>query len=524
VAVVTRGARWRRPTLDHVLDFSSWRFPPWLLYGVPVLVWYAVPRVSENMLKDVAMGIVGLGALLVVRSYASFALVSLTPILIFQQPVLAFALKHGVPVEIVRPLASVKELIVFALLVTALETIRKEGHRFDRLDWLAIAFVGLVTLYVLVPAIAGQYAPRAWDVRTQGWRANALFIVVMFAARHIPIDARIQQRVANAALKSGLIFGGIAVYEWLDSSGWNNFAINTLGVANYQHVMFGAPLTRDIRLRSMIGTELVTRPGSLLYSGLEAGLYMLVAFSLAAALIARARRRSTTAYIGVGVLALAIIATNTRAAELGMIVAGAAALSVGPALSRRLRGDSPGRVKLAIAAGTIVILLVPVAAASGAIERFFHDDDGSAQVHEDTTKGGWSRAINYPMGIGVGTSAGVGTRYDVGSRLVEHNAYLQIANETGLISLALYVALLLTLLLTLRRLATLPGISGAIALGAMAAGIALAFAGFFQHTWVVSISALNYWSIAGTAANVRASTREVAGSSAPPAELSPSRP
>src|SRR3954469_22546071 len=123
--------------------FALW---PWT---VPFLL---AGFIYATQARFVERGIAGLLALAVVALASrrpDRSLLVLIAGLPFQTLVLAQLYAWGTPVQIVRPLASWKELLAASVVLAGIRGFRAGGRRLDRLDRLALAYVAVVAAYAV---------------------------------------------------------------------------------------------------------------------------------------------------------------------------------------------------------------------------------------------------------------------------------------------------------------------------------------------------------------------------------------
>lgn len=411
-----------------------------------------------------------------------------------QQLALALLLSAGGPAGLVRALGLVKEAVVAALVVAAVQ--HGSRRRIDRLDVLGLVFLGLVTLYLLVPVVLpGLLADVPFSVRGLAWRANALFVVAFLAARRVRLPPGFLRTAGVAVTVVGVIAGAVAMVEFFFPDLWSRFLIDVAHLRLYRAVVFGdvRPPTDELS-HILVGGRDVIRVGSIALSPLVLGFLLLVplAFCLERVTGARARAAHVATALLVGG---AVVTTLTRSAILGVVVVLAVTLRMGAARQR------PGRVALAVGLALAVVLLAPLAGSSTVAERAAStfSGDESAQGHRESSLAAAEEVLRDPLGRGLGTAPGVGQRFDVRSRVTSENAYLQVGAELGLAAMVVFVLLLGGILLALRRraLGNAPDAWAASVL--LAAGSGLALGGMFLHVWLDLGTALTFWSLAGAA-------------------------
>jgi O-antigen ligase len=102
------------------------------------------------------------------------------------------------------------------------------------------------------------------------------------------------------------------------------------------------------------------------------------------------------------------------------------------------------------------------------------------------------------LGRGLGTAPGIGERFKVQGHLTTEDAYLQVGNEIGVLSMLSFLGLLLSTIVALARRARSADPDG-LATAMCAAGVGLFVGGFFLHIWLDFATALTFWALAGLA-------------------------
>jgi hypothetical protein len=126
--------------------------------------------------------------------------------------------------------------------------------------------------------------------------------------------------------------------------------------------------------------------------------------------------------------------------------------------------------------------------------------DPSVAAHSNSLGDSISSLRDNPLGQGLGTGPAVGAaRFQV-QQVVAENAYLQVGNEMGVVTMTVFVVLLIAVLRRLRaRDGTLP--HDVLRAAAWQAGVALAIGGLFLHVWINIPVAWIWWGGAGLALN-----------------------
>ena len=522
MALVTSGAMVRRSARG--LLGVSLRSPRWA-WGLPVLVAAVVYLLSASRLQlGIGALIAGSVVILVARAPA-VGLLSLVAVLPFQEAILAYLYRSGAPSGLVRALGGWKETVVAGLVLAGIKGFRASGRRLDALDILALAYIAVATAYLAAPSLlvlGSTGAPPSLSVRLLAWRADTLFVFALLATRHAPIGMAARRKFIKVALIAGAIVAGIGCFEALDTSSWNHFAVYTLGQPRYQagvlHTTYFPLGMYDIEIKQTIAGHVFTRVGSVFFSPLTLGFYLVLTLGLGIAAAARGRTRLL--HFALALAAGALLATITRSAILsGAIVL---LLALLPEARVRTQWQRSRKVRFAIVALVGLIALAPVVVATGVSHRSSAALSGGADAtdHVSSTTSGLRNLASHPLGLGIGTAPGVGNRFNVSGQLTAENAYLQVGDELGVPELVIFVALLFLIVRRLSRAEAGDDEAAPLARGLRLAAVALAVGGLFLHVWLDFGLAITFWGGAGlaigTAERLRARDRDLGGASSSP--------
>jgi O-antigen ligase len=227
------------------------------------------------------------------------------------------------------------------------------------------------------------------------------------------------------------------------------------------------------------------------------GAYLVLVLSAVGAMIVAARKFRWRAVVLYAVSGVALVLTFSRSAWLGALV------SMILLIWLSLRSVRIRRYVL-LAAAVAVTAFAIVGYALRDNDRFqnifFHTNEqsqsteSSNQGHLAALHDGVSDVLHRPWGDGTGT-AGPASVYNTGGSVrIAENYYVQIAQETGVIGLALFVAInvLVVLRLWQRR-----GDQLALVLLVSFAGIAVI--NMLMHAWSDDTLAYIWWGLAGAA-------------------------
>jgi hypothetical protein len=340
---------------------------------------------------------------------------------------------------------------------------------------------------------------RDFYLRLLAYRADAMFVVLFIGARHAPIVRRYRDRLVRAAVITGFIAGGIGIFEFLASDTWNRFIVQTLHYNRFTTDIFGAALINpiDIRVYGNVGSVQFVRIGSIFLNPLPMGFYLALVLGLGLELVARNTAKPWV-YAGLLAVGATLIFTITRSAILAGAVAAVLTLVPGPGR------PVTHRARLSFALIAVLILAIPVAAAASLTTRTqgaVSGTDTSTQAHSSRLSGAITALGQHPLGQGLATGPSVDvSRFSNVQEVAAENAYVQVGNEMGIVTMVVFIALLISLLRRLRAPGgraphdTLRG-------GVWQAGIALAIGGLFLHVWIYIQVAWLWWGAAGLALN-----------------------
>lgn len=459
----------------------------WLIYFSPKHVMSAQTAVTVLL----AVGIVAIAARRPDRSL--IVLILLMP---FQGFLLAYLWSLGAPSSIVRHLGDWKELLVIAIVLAGARNYLAEGHSADVFDRLALGFVGLGALYLALQHTIVPSAPSSFTVRLLGFRQDVLFVLLAWAVRHAPLPDDMLRRVGKAVLLAAAVVAGVCVFEELDSSGWNHFVVNTIQYTRYEvGILHGTPPNySNILDYGTVGGTRIQRAGSVFLSPLTTGFYLVLGFAVA---LERAARRQAQPWVMATLLlcGAGILLTQTRSAILAALVVLLIAFWPAAGKSRHWR------TQLAIVAVGLLILAVPAALTTGLSKRVASStgNNGDTSGHVSGLFNGLRTIESHPLGLGLGSSAGTGQRFQsqVSEVVIPENGYLQVGIELGALPMIVFLALTAALILSLRKASRRR--PDALVSGAWGAAAGLAVATFFLQTWVDFSVAWTMWGVAGAA-------------------------
>jgi hypothetical protein len=417
-----------------------------LPFVVAGIVKYRPDRLNAGIGLLVAFGLV-----VAVARRPQKGLMALTVLLPFQLMLLSFAFKLGLSASLVRDAGYWKELAVAGCVIAAVRHMASSRQRLDAIDFLGLVYILIAVLYRLLPHLfvhpAGPFAigpPTDGPTLNTAFRNDTVFVFVLLAVRHLPLDPRFRARFSQAVLIIGGIVAVLGIYEFVDSASWNHLLVRTLGVTNYQHVVLKEipPNIADIRIYSQLRGQELLRIGSIFVDQLACGFYLVAAFAVGVERLLRPNTHRFVTATTTLAISIGILLTETRSAIL------AAAIVVLLALRPLPQRDRGARIRLGLLIALGLLVVTPFALSTGLVARTLgalNGQDQSAQLHVQRSSAGIADLVRVPLGRGLGTGGGNGTRFDVSTTLTTEDYYLQVGNETGVVSLAAFGGLTIVL-------------------------------------------------------------------------------
>ncbi len=465
-----------------------------LIWIAPVVVFLLVSAAVAIRQLDYLTGVVlGLVVIYWVSKRPDLGLLGLIIFLPFQKVILALLFHFGLSLQLTRQGGSWKEGLAIGVAVAGIRGFRAAGRKLDFLDKVALAFIGITLLFALLPQLFADGAPTASNVRSLAFRQTAGFVILLLGARHANLGADFGRRATKAIMVVGGLVAAIAVYEFFLSDSFNRFMVQTVEYPQYRFHVFneGSPFISDIRRYGSIGGAEYIRVGSVLFDFLNLGFYLLIPFAFAVERTVRDGLRSMAGAVLL-LTGSALIFTQTRAAIIGALVIGL--IAVRPAAGKRV----DRRLQYGFVLSIVFVLALPVAAYTGLTERStsaLAGDEESATDHWEALNNGVRGVAQHPLGLGLGTSAGVGQRFSTTGAFITENYYLQMGIEIGLVGMILFVLLTVTVIRYLNRAAKrVPDLP----LGAMRlAMIGIATGAFLLHAWTEFAVSWTAWGLTG---------------------------
>lgn len=473
-----------------------------MLWLTPVLVALLVARMSESRLTD----LIGAGVAIMLLVWAvrrpGTALSILAVVAAVQSAAFGFLYALHVPASVLRAGGGLKDLLGISVLLAAIGHMRKVHRRPDGLDILGLAYLGLATLYLLVPHIFGSDTPLQWSDRLLAWRLDAGYVLLFLAVRHAPISPEARRRFVRVVLGIGAVVTGFALYQYVSPHGFEHLIVNTGKQAAYQqNVLHNSPATIESSLQYVTNLSGRVRVGSILISPFDMADYLLLVAAVLAETIVRGARHWTR-FALLGGLAFAIFVSQVRADALAVLIIFGICLIPAP----RRPTTARWRMLLVVAIGAALVIpsLHGTRFAGGGTAS------SSAQQHVREATSGLDQLGRQPLGMGLGYNPVIGNRFlQPGSgNYTSDNSVLQVGDELGVPAMAVWLAFVVAVLVALRRRARAPDAIAAIA-GLALLGILVT--GLFHHVFLNYSTSWTIWPMAGLGLGALDPSRRPAG-------------
>jgi hypothetical protein len=470
-----------------------------LLWLIPIVVGIAVLTLSTHQIATCIGAAIALALLAYFVGRPGAALIALIIFLPLEQFAFALLLQWHVPASLLKPASGIKELLALAILIAAVKELRAGTWRPDRLDTALLIYVGVVTIYLLVPHLFSAIAPTVWHVRLLAWRSDAGYPLLFLAARHAPIDEKHRQRFIQVILVMGGLVACIAIFQRLAATTWSDFILNSVNLPAYQaHVLGLAPADIVSNLRYLY-TVNPLRASSLFFSPFDMGDYLVLVCAIAGVRITRGHR-ALLPYLVLGTSLAALFFSRSRSDGLAVVVI--LVLIVLPSA----RSPIEGRLRLIGALLLAAVVLVPALGGT----RFVGAQGGAASAtgHLAEIKDGFNILDHAPLGIGLGAQPGAAQRsvqtitvFYGGN--VSDNVFLQVGDELGIQALLPWLAMLGLVLWGLKRRGS-GGDAFAAAMGFGLLGVVIA--GLYHHVFLTYPVPWTLWAGAGLALSTHVSS------------------
>lgn len=329
--------------------------------------------------------------------------------------------------------------------------------------------VGFVCVSIIISLLSGIVGSPAW---LHGVKTDLAFLLLFVVAQLV--SGKLSSKLSSVLLTSAIVVAFLGVLQqFIDPTILEKLGYGPGTIAPLQQIA---------------GT--VQRSFSTLGGPNQLGSFLILPLCLWVAKIAKTKEWKKL-WIGLPLLA-ALFLSFSRSAWLGAV----AGLAITLALCLPKKGVKAAAALLA-SAGLLIVAVLGAIGPNSTTIFFQHGSPAVPGVGSDDQRlnsysKGVSEIIAKPAGQGLG-SAGPAS-YKSSKPLIPESWYLQIAIETGILGLILYIGIEIALGMRLWQLRQKNPLAAPL-LGALA-GIAMV--NLFLHGWADSSTALVYWGIAGT--------------------------
>ena len=381
-------------------------------------------------------------------------------------------------------------------------------------SWKELLLIGLLPLVLLYCRLRPDVAKAV----SNSWVTRLAFLYVLIQVGFAVISSASLPAVA-AGLLMNLRFVAIlllalivtasggswvrAVKRWLEP--WlfiTTIALAVMAIAQVTLVpkdflaQFGYDKTQTIAPYILVDdNESALRAFATMRGPNPLGAYLILPLMLALLAVVR-EPRNLLAGAALGLGAVAVVLTSSRSAWLGVL----AALVVMIAFSMRFRKLITGTLWaiIPLVAAGFIFLWAAVNVPSLRLAVFhssstdFSLTEGSIDKHWQASLTGIGQVWQEPLGHGVGTAGPASFYNENAAPNLAENYYIQVAQETGLVGLGIFLLLLGTVAVKLwqRRSETWPRVL-------LASFIGLAVVNLFLHGWSDDPTAMTWFAVAG---------------------------
>jgi O-antigen ligase len=233
------------------------------------------------------------------------------------------------------------------------------------------------------------------------------------------------------------------------------------------------------------------------------GAYLAVVLTAMATLVTRVKARVRDhwwlLWVAVGLLALVVLfSTYSRSGWAAAVLSVAILTLLGMRNRKYLWRPAAilGAAAVLLGAGTLFVLRD-----NDRVQNIFFHTDEHSQSHESSNYGHFAAfkdsardIIHQPFGGGTGTAGPASVHNELGPTRIAENYYLQIAQETGIIGLILFLMILGYMVVWLWRREY-----DSLARVLLASLIGISLIGLLSHVWTDDTLAYIWWGFAGVA-------------------------
>jgi hypothetical protein len=467
------------------------------VWALPFFVLLVVVLQPQKRVIELMAGLIALPLIVFLINRPGPSLVALVAILIFE-PVgfpLIYALAH-IPAQGMRALADYKELLAFVVIVAGFRKIRDSGRGLDKLDIALLFYVGVTTVYLIVPHLFSDVVNVPFGDRLLAWRADAGYPLVFFGARHIAMTPRARQRLTDVVVAAGAIAAAVGLFERVARTAFSNFILNTAHLSAYQTNVGGISTSNASSNLSYLEPNAPFHIVSILLSPYTAGDYFVICTAIVAVRISH-NRGVLLNYVILALLLGANFFTEARSDELAAL-----AVLILIALPT-LKSSRQGRIALISALLIGATIVVPYLGDT----RFFGGDRSfnafTAVEHRNEINAGLQIIYHDPLGLGIGEQPGVANRSAslniINDGDISDNIITQVGDELGVQALLPWLIMVAFVFLELYRRTR--DDDPELARAWMYALLGVFIAGQFHQAFLTYSTTWTVWAGAGMAAS-----------------------
>jgi len=343
-------------------------------------------------------------------------------------------LTAGLPPGIVRGGALLKDSVVIALVVAGYRAHRARRSTLAPLDRLGVLYLALVGVwYLLTPIVALE--PLTGDAKLIALREHSLFVAMFLGVRWLAPSREERSRLLRWALVAAGLFALGGAYQRFDPDGFSQRILNDLGMLRYYNEVAGLTGRALSEQLGWMFTEPV-RVGSVLIAPFGFADIMVAAFAGVVATLSHRRDRRLSLLL-MALFAGGVFWSGTR---INLLALGAIVLAVlvdGRGVSERTR------VQVIVVGLVAVLAFAPALLSSRLLAE---DNEASNEGHRNELTSAAEKIIDRPLGYGLGSDGAVQRRFEIEGETVSGNTVLAIGVQSGVVTMAVFVALLIAIL------------------------------------------------------------------------------
>lgn len=390
-----------------------------------------------------------------------------------------------------------KEVLLLMLLVLPLLHTRGViRYRIRTLDYLMLAFIGLHTIYVLLPSEYNSLSNIIYGIRN-----NCIFVIAYFVGRIVRIESSQAWFLTKILIGISVIGSIIAIAEifLLPPN-----ILEILGFTRYAQEFIGINLPIETRFNNLpvqfysefnIGGQwiMLRRAGTIYLNPVIFSFVQLIAIPIMVSLwLSRYRANAKLFLIIVAIVG--IVLGITRSALLGLVIAGIA-LALPTFMRLRI---SQSFLKISFIAFTAILVISLFFRLDQLLLNTIQLQDSSSIGHYRAFFENIALTINQPWGYGIGVIGTAAHRSGIGVTGGGESWYFQMVLQLGILGGLLSVLIIWYSLRELwKAYQQLEGPLQAVTLGLFASSVGFAVASNFLHTWDYLQVAIPHWMLVG---------------------------